>query len=347
MIFDFTILRPRLDGMGVYSLNVFTRLGDLLRGGTLLLTQSFATSSDMAGKAGRLRLVTSALRHRFSPGLLLRLRSRDLYYSPTHHGPVFYSRKILTVHDICPLLMPTKSFKQYIYFQFFLRASIRFCAHVITDAHLTKRTLQRVYGVPARKISVIYAGCDIETVEPKAVAGVEPGTYFLMVGVNSEYKNYRRALEARESLAGPKPPMVVTSNNPAIAARCAASPGVTVKSYLSLNEIAWLYRNAKALIYPSLVEGFGLPALEAARLGIPVLTSKDTTMSEFMGEGNALYVDPYKVEEIRAAMETILGGGYSEEMLRKAKSATADLTWENTADQVRGVIGRIRSELGA
>ena len=72
---------------------------------------------------------------------------------------------------------------------------------------------------------------------------------------------------------------------------------IRILKYLPQQEMVALLANAKALIFPSLYEGFGLPVLEAMQLGVPVLTSNTSSIPEIAGDA-ALYIDPYDVEAI-------------------------------------------------
>ena len=338
MIFDFTILRPRLDGMGIYSKNIFERLNDMIQDGTLLINRKFANDNPDVCRGRKVKLIRKVLLHRCSPGLYLSSTSKELYYSPTHHGPIFYRRKIITIHDLIPLLIPTKSIKQFVYQLIFMRLSVKFCRHIITDAILTKTLIEKHLGVPGRKISVIVPGTDVEKTVPKPITDLVCKKYFLMVGVNSEYKNYRRVLEAYRRIGNTEIGMVITSNDPVIAEYCSKFAGVEVRRYLDLDELVFLYKSAMALVTPSLMEGFGLPALEAARLRVPIITSKGSTMEEFLGAGNAIYVQPESDNQIETAMRTVMHGDYPEHLRTQAYEATASFTWEGTASKVKQLL---------
>lgn len=89
--------------------------------------------------------------------------------------------------------------------------------------------------------------------------------------------------------------------------------GIYFKGYVSNDELLNYYKNALALVYPSLYEGFGLPILEAMSLGVPVITSDRAPMPEVAGEA-AIYVDPEDESSIKSAMERLV----NDEHLRKS-----------------------------
>jgi glycosyltransferase involved in cell wall biosynthesis len=78
--------------------------------------------------------------------------------------------------------------------------------------------------------------------------------------------------------------------------------------YVSLPMLVTLIRGARAVVFPSLYEGFGLPVLEAMLLGTPVVTSHASSLPEIAGDA-ALYVNPYQIDEIAQAIKTITADG--------------------------------------
>jgi glycosyltransferase involved in cell wall biosynthesis len=106
-----------------------------------------------------------------------------------------------------------------------------------------------------------------------------------------------------------------------------------VLGFIPDDDLPALYCGADALVYPSLMEGFGLPVLEAMRCGTPVLTSTTSSLPEVGGDA-ALYADPYSIDEIAAALYKLasqpsLRADLSARGLRRA----ALFTWTRTAEQ--------------
>jgi len=89
-----------------------------------------------------------------------------------------------------------------------------------------------------------------------------------------------------------------------ILALAALTPGVRVLGYVGDAELRWLYRSATAFVLPSLLEGFGMPALEAARYGLIPIVSKDSALSEAVG-GLGLAVSPLAPAELASAMRAV------------------------------------------
>ena len=92
-----------------------------------------------------------------------------------------------------------------------------------------------------------------------------------------------------------------------------------------------LYSNALGFVYPSIHEGFGLPPLEAMACGAPVIISNTSSLPEVGGDA-ALYVDPYSIESIQSAIESLVGDpSLRREMSRKSLTQSRKFSWEKTA----------------
>jgi len=101
-----------------------------------------------------------------------------------------------------------------------------------------------------------------------------------------------------------------------------------------------LYRQAEALVYPSLYEGFGLPPLEAMACGTPVLTSNTTSLPEAVGDA-AVMVDPTDVEALAEGLARVLFDGALRRDLRaRGLARAAEFRWERTAARL---VGRLES----
>jgi glycosyltransferase involved in cell wall biosynthesis len=116
---------------------------------------------------------------------------------------------------------------------------------------------------------------------------------------------------------------------------------VTFTGYLADNDLVILLNLATVLVLPSLIEGFGLPAVEAAACGCPVIATKASPLPTLLGEG-ALYIDPRDDEDLAMALGRVLA---SEELRRKMRAAglaaAGRLTWDAAARQLINVFEHV------
>ena len=109
------------------------------------------------------------------------------------------------------------------------------------------------------------------------------------------------------------------------------SDSVILTGYVSDDLLDCLYKNAYLFIIPSLYEGFGIPVLEAMRVGTPVLTSNLTAMPEVAG-GAALLVDPHNIDDITVAMSRLLRENeLRQNLIVKGRERASSYSWQGTA----------------
>jgi glycosyltransferase involved in cell wall biosynthesis len=172
----------------------------------------------------------------------------------------------------------------------------------------------------------------------------------LCVGALQVRKNTIRLVEAFETLScGWR---LVLAGAPhgygagVILDRIAASPArsrITLTGYLPPAELEQLYNRASIFAFPSLDEGFGIPVLEAMAHGIPVLTSNRSALPEVAGDA-ALLVNPFDVEEIRAALERLIDNRELREQLAcRGRARAAQFTWERAVRATHQAYERLLS----
>lgn len=142
--------------------------------------------------------------------------------------------------------------------------------------------------------------------------GLKPGGYFLFYGAVEPKKNVLRLLQAMEAAQTALPLLVVGHNawlyrnvETFLAKRGRGKTGKFRRlPYVPFETLMFLLKGARALIFPSLYEGFGIPVLEAMSMGIPVITSRCGALAE-VGGGAAHYIDPYDISDIAAAISRL------------------------------------------
>lgn len=284
----------------------------------------------------------------------------DAIYFPATYSffPVWNAGKVLvTMHDTLALAHPELVFpggrgrlawraKEY-------AAALR-ADRIVTVSEAARRDLAAWFRLPAGRIHVVTEGPDPafgpegDEAEADAVLaryGVEPGTKFLLyVGGLSPHKNLERLIEAfrdvdparrevRLVLVGDFADVFHTHHGTLTALRDRLGLGgrILFPGFVPDVELSYFYRRAYALVQPSLMEGFGLPPVEAMVSGTPVLSSTAGSLPEVVGPAG-LYFDPTRVDRMSAAIGRLLDD--PDERSRLAASARVQagrFTWERSA----------------
>lgn len=210
----------------------------------------------------------------------------------------------------------------------------------------SQRAFEARFGLGFRFLKAIplYVRAGSLNGESEQVPGVQR-PFFLTVGALETRKNQLTAIEAfeRYGFAEQGISYILCGARGAgaekIEAKAAQTPGVRVLGYVNDAQLRWLYREASAFVLPSLLEGFGMPALEAALAGLIPILSRDSALSEAVS-GLGLEVDPHSVSDIGAAMKSVLAlddktrDERKKALMTHAGSATRDKFLENWKDLI-------------
>lgn len=108
--------------------------------------------------------------------------------------------------------------------------------------------------------------------------------------------------------------------------------------YVKDDDVPALYKLARGFVFPSLLEGFGLPAIEAMACGTPVITSNTSSLPEIV-EDAAVQVNPYDVKDIANAIVQLLNDqSLRQTLIKKGLSRAQQFTWERTAEKLLGLL---------
>jgi glycosyltransferase involved in cell wall biosynthesis len=234
------------------------------------------------------------------PALLPRAAARagaDVLHCTIFRGPV-RSRvpSIVSVHDLAVVRQP-EVFPAWtrLYGRTALRATLRAADRVFAVSEFTKREVAELAGVDAGRIDVVP-----NALEPvfAAQGSRAPGDYALAVGTLEPRKNLARVVEATARAGVP----LRLVGERGWGKPGAAGTHVTWLGRVDDVALAAAYRGARALVFPSLYEGFGIPIIEAMACGTPVVTSRGGATEEVAG-GAAVLVDSLDVASIVAGIE--------------------------------------------
>ena len=255
---------------------------------------------------------------------MLQERRIDVYHATNNTGlPWCYpGRKVVTIHDVIPLLFPDAIPNKV--WRFWLtrkcRIDARIADAVITVSETSRNEIIKHLGICREKIDVIWSTNlaaaaperDRLRQEDRTLLGI-PASYFLHNGGIDPRKNIMRLLQAycmfTNHMRRKVHRLVITGHTTTPYARELAvhagelgiAGSVVFTGNISSGMLQRLVHSAEIVLYPSLLEGFGLPILEAMRAGVPVITSNVSSMKEIAG-GAACLIDPYCESDIAAAM---------------------------------------------
>ena len=267
---------------------------------------------------------------------------------------------VLTVHDLIFRHLPEhhKRLNRW-YLNATLPLYCRRATHIIAVSEATRRDLLAAYGLPADKITVIHEAADprFKPSAPEALARVRldydlPPEYLLYVGTIEPRKNLPRLLHAWEPLykAGIAPPLVIVGRRGWLAddfyaalERSSCREAVLFTGYVRDADLPALYAGARAFVFPSLYEGFGLPPLEAMACGTPVICSASSSLPEVVGEA-ALTFDAEDTAALRAALHRLLSHpDLRVELRARGLRRAQQFSWERAATETLALYRRLLS----
>lgn len=299
------------------------------------------------GKVGTLWL-------RYSLPKYLKKDGIDVFWGTQHFlpRPVKGLRTCLTIHDTALLIEPKWGSRTNAFMQnTFLKASAREADRIFAVSHSTKRDAVRLCGVSEEKITVIYEGCPESLQQPseaEATAirekfGIQ-WPYYLYVGTIEPRKNIETMVAAFNILAEKdQSARLVLAGGlgwryEGILQAVESAPykeRIVMPGYLAVEEKYLLYREARAFLFPSHYEGFGLPILEAYRTGAQVITAKNSSLPEVGGEA-AWFVEDENDAQALADIMAEVAAAPQEELTRRRDLGNAhcnSFSWETCAKQ--------------
>lgn len=279
-------------------------------------------------------------------------------FVPSHVVPLWHPRRTaVTVHDLGYLQYPQAHTRLS---RLYLHLSTWFSAHaarrVVAISQATKQDLIRHYRIKPEKIVVVYHGRDPifrpvasrEIVEATAAKYGVRQPYCLHVGTLQPRKNIGLLIEAwgmlRERME--QPPQLLLAGkrgwlySSLFEAVESAGFGDLIKfaDYVERDDLPALYSGAMSLTFPSLYEGFGLPALEAMSCGTPVIGSNATSIPEVVGDAGLL-LDPKDANQWAETIEKLAGDEEEQRRLsERGLAQAARFTWERCARETWGIL---------
>ncbi|MFL5733162.1 MAG: glycosyltransferase family 4 protein [Chloroflexia bacterium] len=337
-------------------------------------------AEELFRRHGNFRGVAVPLSVRQTFGLWQRLRAPlpveiftgrcDVVHSPDFVSPPhLWGADVITVHDLSFLVVPECAEpKLAAFLGRTVPSAVRRADHVLAVSEQTKSDLIRLLDVPPGKVTVAYNGVEarfrpFDEAELKGPGGHSGGgewkieigceRFILHVGTLEPRKNLVRLVEAYGRLVSAKRvgdvALVLAGRKGWVyepihkaAERVNGAGGrVIFLDFVRDEHLPLLYNMATGFAYPSLYEGFGLPAAEALACGTPTLVSTDGALREVVGDA-AVAVDPRSVEEIADGLERLLlDEGLRARLREQGPVQVARFTWEAAARKVLDVYEKV------
>ena len=302
------------------------------------------------------RLVVAAWElARYPKGELL--FGRDFGRAGAVHGTNFWvpplSRRngVVTVHDLTFLLYPEYCTPQVRRYRWILPQVLKRCAVVLTPSQTVAEQVSAELAFPGDRIVVTPEGVRPGALDPGGGATAAPRldgrSYLLFTGTREPRKNLDRLLQAFAQVGDLDLDLVVAGpagwggeDLQVRAVELGIAGRVEFPGYLSDDDLAALLAGARAFVFPSLYEGFGLPPLEAMAAGVPVVAARAGSLPEVLGDA-PFWCDPLDVESIAAAIRTaVTDDGLRARAVVAGRARVAGYDWAETARLTLGAYHR-------
>lgn len=280
-------------------------------------------------------------------------------YDLTNQSLSFIAKKrhpsIVTVHDLFELTDPQDS-RAYLLNKYLLSGITR-TEKIVAVSEFTKKSIQEYFGIPESKISVIHNGVDgeythiphfssslryQELMHGYKLQGKSP--ILLYVGSESPRKNLKTVLETVASIKKQYPGVVLLKvgdagmpafrkNTLEIIDRLHLKSSVLFIGKVPNVQLNELYNIADALLFPSLLEGFGMTPLEAMSAGCPAICSNGTAVPEVVGSGGIMH-DPHDADAFaKSVVHIVTNTEFRETVIEAGKQRAAMFSWSKAANQ--------------
>ena len=342
-------------GIGRYIENLALRLLETDENVSLILFMAQADIEKFNFPEGRVGKVLAtagkySLSEHWAMGRLAGKGRVDLFHEPHFTLPLYLPCKsVVTIHDVIHLLDPQVGKAQKIYARWMIGSALKRADHVLTVSEHSKQNLVDIFSCDPEKITVTYNGAGNEF----SPAGKEdmdkelsrfnllPG-YYIYVGSDRPHKNLK-AVAAAMALT-PEDARFVIVGRAGQEARAMFAPygeRVAFINHVGVKTLTALYTAATALYFPSYMEGFGLPPLEAMACRTPVVCSSSSVMPEVVGDAAAL-VHPDDAEEA-ARLLTLLkrDKAFRESLIQRGKERIKKFSWDKLAGETLEIYRKV------
>jgi len=279
---------------------------------------------------------------------LYKLRADLVHFNAPQQPVLYFGRSVTTVHDLTTARFnnPSKNWLIFKLKQLVYRFVVWWVAHkskrLIAISSYTKNDLAHFARVKQGKISVTHEAADKITEPVEPIPKLAGKAFVMYVGRPTPHKNLERLVAAMEEVKKSHPEILLvlagkTDKNykklEEFTDRKNLTSQVIFTGFVTEGELRWLYENALAYVFPSLSEGFGLPALEAMAHSLPVVSSNATALPEIYKDA-AVYFDPLDSNDMAEKIIKVASDpALRKDLIQKGLRVSASYSWQHMAEQ--------------
>jgi len=252
-------------------------------------------------------------------------------------------RRVMTWHDLSYEHMPELLDIRHQFWHWWMKPQMQAISanKIIAVSHTTANDLVRTYKIPKEKVQVVYSGIspDLQPIAEDLVTAWRiahglPSKFILMFGTREPRKNFDVLLRAWRTLRMRHPDLeLVCMGDSGWGDRIYDENGLHIFPVVSSEDRIYAMNAASVLVYPSLLEGFGFPPLEAMACGTPVVASANSAIAEISNSA-CLLVDPYSVTSVANAINLALtNDDVYARLIMRGFIHIQSFDWRNTAEQ--------------
>lgn len=271
----------------------------------------------------------------------------SVIFYPGYIPPMFSTVPfVFTIHDLNHLDRPeNSSIAKRLFYKFIIKNACRRAKYIFTVSDFSKNRILEWSGVDSGKVINVGNGVSKEF-NPDVTGDYYTFDYILCVSNRKSHKNEIRTVQAFSEANLSKDIKLVFTGKPndeieKHIKECNLVDRVFFTGYVHEEKLPSLYKGAKALVFVSLYEGFGLPVIEAMASGTPVVTSKTTSLGEVAGDA-ALQVNPENTIEIAFALNrVILDDDLRQNLVEAGFNQAKKYSWEEVSSKVKSYLDKV------
>jgi glycosyltransferase involved in cell wall biosynthesis len=286
----------------------------------------------------------------------------DILFSPSHYAPIIsFTKSAIYLMDMSFERFGTEYFTNYDINQLkkWTPISVKKANKVITISEFSKGEIIKLYGTKPEKIEVVYPAIDRDTYHGKVPKTKQlsvkkkygiSGSFLLYWGTLQPRKNISKLIEAFSQIKQLRLKLVISGKKGWLydqildeSKRLGVADRVIFTGFAQNDDLPALIKASRAIVLPSLYEGFGITVIEAQAVGTPVVISRVSSLPEVVGDSGIYIEDPSSTESIRIALEKALSLSPRErvKIIKAGKENAKRFDWDSSAQKLLNILRKI------